>query len=344
MAFRFRLGRLFVRELAIDLGTATTIIMEEDKIVLQQPSIVAIDRRTEKVIAVGERALQMHEKTHENVKTVRPLRNGVIADFYAAQEMIRHFVTGVNSSRWLSPAWRLVISVPSSVTEVEKRAVREAAQQAGATDVFLVAQPMAAAVGLGLNVSEPVGNMVIDIGGGTTDIAIISLGGIVIDRSIRVAGDAMTTHIMEYVRANYNVLIGERSAEEIKKAVGAALKELDGTPPEPYIVTGRDLNTGVPRQVQIRYEEVAEALEQPIYQIEQAVLKALENCPPELAADLYRNGIYLTGGGSQLRGLPKRIEKLTGLKVHRASEPIYTVALGTGLILKDLENYRFLLS
>jgi rod shape-determining protein MreB len=271
------------QEIAIDLGTANTVIIHKDKVVVDEPSIIAINRRSEKVIAVGKRALQMHEKVHEDIKTTRPLKDGVIADFTAAENMIREMIKMIMPSKWFNPSWKMVISIPSSITEVEKRAVKESAEHAGAKEVYLIQEPMAAAIGMGIEVEEPVGNMVVDIGGGTTDIAIISLGGIVCDQSIRIAGDQFTGDILDFMRKQHNILIGERTAEQIKIHVGSALTELED-PPEEFAVNGRDLMTGIPKQIMVPYSEIAGALDKSIAKIEEAVLKALEITPPELSA------------------------------------------------------------
>lgn len=332
----------FTKELAIDLGTANTLIIHRDKVIIDEPSIVAIDRRTEKVIAVGKKALQMHEKSHENIKTIRPLRDGVIADFNAAEVMIREMIRMIYPNKFLTPSWKMVISIPSSITEVEKRAVRDSAEQAGAKEVYLIQEPMAAAIGIGIDIEQPVGNMVIDIGGGTTDIAVISLGGIVCDQSIRVAGDEFTADIVDYMRRQHNILIGERTAEAIKINVGAAIEELENHP-EDYAVNGRDLMTGIPKQIMVSYMEIAHALDKSIAKIEEAILKGLELTPPELSADIYRTGLYITGGGALLRGLDKRLSQKTKLPVHTADDPLRAVVVGTEIVLKNIDHYSFLM-
>jgi rod shape-determining protein MreB len=334
---------LFTQEIAIDLGTANTLIIHNDKVVVDEPSIVALDKRTEKVIAVGKRAMQMHGKVHENIKTIRPLKDGVIADFHAAEQMIREFIKMINPGRKLfTPSLRMVICIPSGITEVEKRAVRDSAEHAGAKEVYLIHEPMAAAIGIGIDVEEPVGNMIIDIGGGTSEIAVIALGGIVCDKSIRVAGDEFTSDIEEYMRRQHNILIGERSAERIKIEVGAALPELDNPPPD-IAVHGRDLMTGIPKEIYVSYSEIAHALDKSISKIEEAILSALEMTPPELSADIYRTGIYLAGGGALLRGLDKRIQQKTKLPVHLAEDPLRAVARGTGIALKNIHKFPFLI-
>ena len=331
------------QEIAIDLGTANTLIIAHDKVMVDEPSIVAIDRKTEKVIAVGKRAMQMHEKTHENIKTIRTLRDGVIADFQAAESMIRGMISMIfPKNKLFKPSLVMVICIPSGITEVEKRAVKDSAEQAGAREAYLIHEPMAAALGIGLDVQEPVGNMIIDIGGGTTEIAVVALSGIVCDQSIRVAGDEFTADIVDYMRRQHNLLIGERTAEAIKINVGSALTELDEAP-EDYQVSGRDLMTGIPKQLVVTYSEIAHSLDKSISKIEEAILKALETTPPELASDIQRNGIYLTGGGALLRGLDKRISQKTKLMVHVADDPLKAVVRGTGIALKNREQYAALL-
>lgn len=331
-------------EIAIDLGTANTLIVYNDQVVVDEPSIVAIERSTNKVLAVGKRAMQMHEKTHDNIRTIRPLKDGVIADFEAAESMIREMIKMLyDKKRWLTPSYRMVICIPSGITEVEKKAVFNSAEAAGAKERYLIYEPMAAALGIGIDVSEPVGNMVIDIGGGTTEIAVIALMGIVCDQSIRVAGDEFTHNIIDYMRREHNILIGERTAEKIKINVGAAITDLDN-PPEDYAVNGRDLLTGIPKQVSVNYAEISHCLDKSIAKIEEAVLKTLEITPPELSADIYQRGIYLTGGGALLRGLDKRIAAKTKLKVYVADDPLRAVVRGTGIALKNISRFPFLMN
>ena len=292
------LFNFFMQEIAIDLGTANTVIYYEDQVVVDEPSIVAKDRASNKTVAIGRQAQQMHGKTHENIKTVRPLKDGVIADFQSAEDMIKGMIRMIQRRRSLFNATlRMVICIPSGITEVEKRAVKDSAEHAGAKEVFLIHEPMAAAIGIGIDVEEPMGNMIIDIGGGTSEIAVIALGGIVTDKNIRVAGDEFTQDIEEYMRRQHNILVGERTAEQIKIEVGSALTELDD-PPEDYAVRGRDLMTGIPKEILVSYAEIAMALDKSISKIEEAILSCLENTPPELSADIYKTGIYLAGGGA----------------------------------------------
>lgn len=334
----------FRQEIAIDLGTANTLIIYNDKVVVDEPSIVARDIQTGKIVAIGKKAQQMHGKTHKNIETVRPLKDGVIADFEAAEQMIKGFIQMINPGRryLIPPQIRMVICIPSGITEVEKRAVRDSAEHAGARDVRLIQEPMAAAIGIGIDVEEPMGNMIIDIGGGTSEIAVIALGGIVCDRSIRTAGDDFTSDIEDYMRRQHNILIGERSAERIKIEVGSALTELENPPPD-YAVHGRDLMTGIPKEITVSYQEVAHSLDKSITKIETAILNNLEMTPPELSADIYRTGLYLAGGGSMLRGLDKRISLKTKLPVHIADDPLRAVARGTGIALKNIDRFPFLM-
>ena len=334
---------IFQKEIAIDLGTANTIIIHNDKVVVDEPSIVAIDRKTDKIIAVGKKALMMHGKTHDNIITVRPLKDGVIANFQAAEYMIREMIKLINPKKSLfPPSLKMVVCIPSGITEVEERAVRDSAEQAGAKDVRLIHEPMAAAIGIGIDVLEPNGNMIVDIGGGTSEIAVIALGGIVNNTSIRIAGDDFTADIVEYMRKHHNITIGERTAERIKIEVGAATTDLEVTP-EDYAVHGRDMLTGIPKEILVNYIEIAGALDKSISKIEAAVLNALENTPPELSADIFRTGIYLAGGGSLLRGLDQRIHLRTKLPVHIADDPLRAVARGTGIALKNFERFTFLI-
>ena len=333
----------FTQELAIDLGTANTIIIKNGKVVVDEPSVVALDKRTDKLIAVGDIARKMHGKTHPNITTIRPLRDGVIADFYAAEQMIRGMIKKVDShKRWFAPSLRVVVCIPSGSTEVEIRAVRDSAEHAGGRDVYMIYEPMAAAIGIGLDVEAPQGNMIVDIGGGTTDIAVISLGGIVSNKSIRIAGDDLTSDIQEYMGRQHNVRVGERTAEEIKIKVGSVLTELDN-PPEDFIVHGPNRMTALPMEVPVNYQEIAHCLEKSISKIEAAVLSALEQTPPELYADIVRNGVYLAGGGALLRGLDKRLTDKIGIPFHIAEDPLHSVAKGTGIALKNIDRFNFLM-
>ena len=330
-------------EIAIDLGTSNTLIIHLDKVVVDEPSIVAKDIQTNEIVAIGTRAQQMQGKTHKKIETIRPLKDGVIADFQSSEQMIRGFIKMIPRKRTLfSPALKMVICIPSGVTEVEKRAVIDSAEHAGAKEVFLIHEPMAAAIGIGIDVLEPNGNMVIDIGGGTTEIAVISLGGIVTEKSIRIAGDEFTDNIKNYMKTRHNIAIGDTTAERIKINVGSALTELD-EPPANYPVHGRDLMTGIPKEIVVTYKEIAGAMNNSIEQIEEAIMSALFKTPPELSADIYNTGLYLTGGGSMLRGLDKRISQKTKLPVYVAEDPLRAVARGTGIALKNIEKFPFLI-
>ena len=331
------------QEIAIDLGTANTIIIHNGKVVVDEPSVVTIDMKTEKLVAIGEKARQMQGKTHAYLKTIRPLRDGVIADFNAAEQMIRGMIKMINpKSKFFSPALKMVVCIPSGSTEVEIRAVRDSSEHAGGRDVYMIYEPMAAAIGIGLDVEAPEGNMVVDIGGGTTEIAVISLGGIVTNKSIRIAGDDLTNDIMEYMRHQHNIKIGERTAEEIKINVGAAISELD-EPPADYIVQGPNQMTALPIEVPVSYQEIAHCLDKSISKIETAILSALEQTPPELYADIVNRGIWLAGGGALLRGLDKRLYDKINIPFKIADDPLRAVARGTGVALKNVDKFSFLL-
>lgn len=332
------------KEIAMDLGTANTIIICDGKIVVDEPSVVALDRRTERMIAVGDKAKMMYEKTNPEIRTIRPLRDGVIADFNACEQMMRGLIKMVHSgNRLFSPSLKMVIGVPSGSTEVELRAVRDSAEHAGGREVYLIFEPMAAAIGMGLDVLAPEGNMIVDIGGGSTEIAVISLGGIVADKSLRIAGDELTADIQEYMSRQHNVKVSERMAERIKIHVGAALTDLGEDAPEDYIVHGPNRITALPMEVPVCYQEIAHCLEKTIAKIETAVLSALEETPPELYADIVKNGIWLTGGGALLRGLAKRLTDKINIEFKVAEDPLHSVAKGTGVALKNINNFAFLM-
>ena len=331
------------QELAIDLGTANTLIIYNGKVVVDEPSIVALDVHTGKVVAIGQQARQMHEKTNPNIKTIRPLKDGVIADFNAAEQMMRGMMKMVSMRNTLfSSSLRMVVCIPSGSTEVEIRAVRDSSEHVGGRDVYMIYEPMAAAIGVGIDVEAPEGNMIVDIGGGTTEIAVISLGGIVTNKSIRVAGDEFNEDIREYMGRQYNIKLGERTAELIKINVGSALNELEN-PPEDYIVHGPNRMTSLPMELPVTYQDVAHCIEKSISKIEAAVLSALDTTPPELYADIVRNGIYLTGGGALLRGLDKRLTDKIGIAFHVAEDPLLAVARGTGIALKNVDKFSFLM-
>ena len=332
------------KEIAMDLGTANTIIICDGKIVVDEPSVVALDRRTERMIAVGDKAKMMYEKTNPDIRTIRPLRDGVIADFNACEQMMRGLIKMVHSgNRLFSPSLKMVIGVPSGSTEVELRAVRDSAEHAGGREVYLIFEPMAAAIGIGLDVLAPEGNMIVDIGGGSTEIAVISLGGIVADKSLRVAGDELTSDIQEYMSRQHNVKVSERMAERIKIHVGAAMTDLGEDAPEDYVVHGPNRITALPMEVPVCYQEIAHCLEKTIAKIEAAVLSALEETPPELYADIVKNGIWLTDGGALLRGLARRLTEKINIEFHVAEDPLHSVAKGTGVALKNINNFAFLM-
>ena len=331
------------QEIAIDLGTANTIIIHNEKIVVDEPSIVAIDNSTKKLVAIGSAARQMHGKTHENIKTVRPLRDGVIADFDAAEQMIRGMIKMINpKQKMFTPALKMVVCIPSGSTEVEIRAVRDSSEHAGGRDVYMIYEPMAAALGIGLDVEAPEGNMVVDIGGGTTEIAVIALGGIVCNESIRIAGDGFTADIQAYMRHQHNIKIGERTAEDVKISVGSALPELD-EPPADFNVRGPNLMTALPTEVPVSYQEIAHCLDKSLTKVETAIMGVLEQTPPELYADIVKNGIYLAGGGALLRGLDKRLTDKINIPFIVAEDPLHAVARGTGIALKNVDRFNFLM-
>lgn len=331
------------QEIAMDLGTANTILIHNDKIVVDEPSIVALDERTGKLVAIGHEARKMHGKTHDGIKTVRPLRDGVIADFNAAELMIRGMIKMMNKRRsWFNPSLKMVICIPSGSTEVELRAVRDSSEHAGGREVYMIYEPMAAAIGIGMDVEAPQGNMIVDIGGGSTEVAVISLGGIVCNRSIRIAGDDFTEDIQEYMRRQHNIKIGDRTAEDIKINVGAAITELDN-PPSDYMVRGPHQMTALPIEIPVSYQEIALCLDKSIAKLETAIMNVLELTPPELYSDIFTKGVYLAGGGALLRGLDKRLTDKTNIPFYVAEDPLHAVARGTGIALKNVENFPFLI-
>lgn len=333
----------FTQEIAIDLGTANTIIICDDKVVVDEPSVVAINTADNKMMAVGRKAKQMTGKGGTFIRTIRPLRDGVIADFYACEMMIRGMIKMIpNRNKLFTPSLRMVVCIPSGSTEVEIRAVRDSSQHAGGRDVYMIYEPMAAAIGMGIDVESPEGCMVVDIGGGTTEIAVISLGGIVANKSIKTAGDDLNLDIVEYMSRMHNLKIDEPTAERIKIAVGSALPELEDAP-EDYIVIGPNKVTALPMQVPVSYQEIAHCLEKSIAKIENAVLQALDATPSELYADIVNRGIYLTGGGALLHGLSKRLSDKITIPFHVAEDPLHAVARGTGIALKNVNNFGFLI-
>ena len=330
------------QELAMDLGTANTVIFQDNQIVLDEPSIVAIDNNTGKCAAIGHKAKLMHERNNPTIKTVRPLRDGVIADFNAAEMMIRGFIQQVNSNKKsiFTPNLKIVVGIPSGSTEVEIRAVRDSSEHAGGKDVYLIYEPMASALGIGLDVIAPKGSMIVDIGGGTTEIAVISLGGLVVQNSIRTAGDEFTSDIQNYLRQQHNIKVGEITAEKIKIAVGAVIPELDEEP-EPCIVKGPNIMTAHPVEAAVTYQEIAHCLERSIAKIETSIMHVLEQTPPELYSDIVDNGIYLSGGGALLRGIARRFTEKVNIPFYVSEDPLHAVARGTKIALKHTD-YPFL--
>ena len=334
--FSWLLG-YFSNDIGIDLGTANTLVYVKDRgIVLREPSVVAIQQGTNRVLAVGEEAKRMLGRTPGNIVAIRPMKAGVIADFEVTEAMLRYFIRKAHNRKWVVRP-RIIISVPSGITEVEKRAVKDSATHAGAREVYLIEEPMAAAIGVGLPVQEPAGNMIVDMGGGTTEVAIISLAGIVLSRSVRVGGDEMDEAIVQYLKRVYNLMIGERTAEEIKITIGSAYPLGEEMSME---VKGRDLVAGLPKTLTITSEEIREALQEPVAAIVEAIRITLERCPPELSSDLVDRGIVLAGGTSQLRGMDKLLAEQTGLPVHVAEDPLSAVAEGTGVVLHELNFLR----
>jgi rod shape-determining protein MreB len=330
--------RFFSNDLAIDLGTANTLVFVRNQgIVVREPSVVVINKLTNRIEAVGNEAKEMLGRTPGNIESVRPMKDGVIADFDVTEKMLEHFIKKAHGGRRWGVRPRIVIGVPSEITPVEKRAVKDSAERAGASEVFLVEQAMMAAIGAGLPITEPSGNMIVDIGGGTTDVAVISLAGTVYSRSVRIAGNEMDEAIVQYLKRKYNLLIGERTAETIKMELGSAypLKE-----ERRFEIKGRDLVEGVPKTLTIVDEEIREALAEPVSTIVEAVRMALERTPPELSADIMDKGIVLSGGGALLRGLDQRLRDETGLPVVLAEDPLASVVLGTGRLLEDFNLLR----
>ncbi|NLW56371.1 MAG: rod shape-determining protein [Firmicutes bacterium] len=327
------LGR-FSRDMGIDLGTANTLVfINKQGVALQEPTVVAFDRDSEQIIAVGSEAKKMVGRTPGNIIAVRPMKDGVIADFEVTEKMLQYYIKKAGRRSLFAP--RVVVGVPSGVTEVEKRAVMDAAREAGAREVFLIEEPMAAALGAGLPIQEPTGNLIVDIGGGTTEVAVLSLGGIVTSRSIRVAGDEMNEAIIQYIKRNYNLMVGEQTAEEIKRKIGSAYPEEK----EEFVeVKGRDLVTGLPKVINLSSREVMEALSEPVMSILEAVKMTLEKTPPELAADILERGIVMSGGGSLLRGLDRLLAEETEMPVQVAEDPLTCVARGTGMALEALDD------
>ncbi len=334
------LGAPFSRDMGIDLGTANTLVYVKGKgIIIREPSVVALKNNSKEVIAVGAEAKRMIGRTPGNIVAVRPMKDGVIADFDVTEAMLRYFITRAHKrTRLVRP--RIIVCVPSGVTEVEKRAVLDAAQQAGARKAYLIEEPMAAAIGSELPVNEPVGNMIVDIGGGTTEVAVISLGGIVSSRSIRIGGDEMDESIIQYIKRKYNIMIGERTAEEIKMEIGSARPEYLS---ETMEIRGRDLVSGLPKNIEINSEEISEAISEPVQSIVEAVKITLEKTPPELSADVMDFGIVLTGGGALLHGMDTLLSEKTQIPVHIADEPLDCVAKGTGIALEEIDTLKSVL-
>ena len=335
---------MFTKDIGIDLGTANTLVyMKGRGIIMREPSVVAVETKNDKLLAVGTQAHQMEDKEPPGIRTIRPLRDGVIADFMAAEMMIRGMVKMVSSKRrWFSPSLRMVVCIPSGSTEVEMRAVRDSSEHAGGRDVYMIQEPMAAALGIGIDVEAPEGNMIVDIGGGSTEIAVISLGGIVSNKSIRIAGNDLTADIQEHMGRVHNLKVSQKMAERIKINVGSALPVLDDAP-DPYIVSGPNRMTALPMEVPVTYEEIYHCMEKTISKMEDAILAALEQTPPELYADIVKNGIYLAGGGALLRGLAKRFTDKIRIEFKIAEDPLHAVAKGTGVALKNINRFSFLI-
>lgn len=332
----------FSKDLGIDLGTANTLVYMKGKgILMTEPSVVAMQRETGKVLAVGEEAKLMIGRTPGNIVAIRPMKDGVIADFEVTHTMLRYFMRkAMKTNLNIFNRPRVVVCVPAGVTTVEERAVKEAAIQAGAKEAYLIEEPMAAAIGAGLPIHEPTGNMIVDVGGGTTDVAIISLGGIVTSKSIRIGGDEMDEAIVNYIKKAYNLMIGERSAEEIKVSIGSAITMPN---PQEYQVRGRDMVTGLPKMIEVTSKEIKEALSEPVSAIIEAIKICLEKTPPELAADIMDRGIMMAGGGSLLQGLDILVSRETGMPVHMAEEPLSAVAIGAGKALENIDTLKRLM-
>ncbi|MBR4970011.1 MAG: rod shape-determining protein [Alistipes sp.] len=331
------------QELAIDLGTANTLIVYNDEVVIDEPSVVAVNVQTGQLEALGSKAQPYIGRTNPNLRTIRPLRDGVIADFNATELMLRGMIRKIKTrNTFFSPSLKMVICIPSGSTNVEIRAVRDSAEHAGGREVAMIFEPMAAALGAGIDVEAPEGNMIIDIGGGTSEIACISLGGIVVSESINIAGDVFTTDIMEYVKQQHSVRIGERTAEDIKCKIGAAVPELEEEP-EDYVVTGPSMLTGLPQTITLSYNEIAYALDKSLVKLDAALMKVLQDMPAELYTDVVRNGIYLAGGGALIKGLDRRLSKKTGIPFHIAEDPLRAVVRGTNIALKNMNRFSFLM-
>lgn len=333
----------FQQDIAIDLGTANTIIMMNDKIIIDEPSIVAIDEKTEKLLATGTKAMQMLGKNPTGITVIRPLKDGVIADFLATELMIRSLIKTSNGKKLFTPSLKMVIGIPAGSTNVEIRAVRDSAEHSGGRDIYMIYEPMAAALGANLPINEAQGSMIVDIGGGTTEIAIISLGGIVYNRSIRTAGDEFTFDIQEYMRQVHKVKLGERSCELIKINVGAAISENLINPPCVYPIVGPHIVTSLPSNIDIHYSEIAKCLEKSLAKIETAIMDVLDNTPPELYKDICEKGIFLSGGGALLRGLDQKISDRVKIDVHIVNDPLHAVVRGTNIALKHTEKFGFLI-
>ena len=331
------------QELAIDLGTANTLIVYNDEVVVDEPSVVAVNVQTGQLEALGSKAQQYIGRVNPTLRTIRPLKDGIIADFNATELMLRGMIRKIKTHGTLfSPSLKMVICIPSGSTNVAIRAVRDSAEHAGAREVAMIFEPMAAALGAGIDVEAPEGNMIIDIGGGTSEIACISLGGIVCSESIDVAGDVYTTDIVEYVRVQHNIRIGERTAEEIKCKIGAAITDLEEAP-EDFVFTGPDITTGLPRTISLSYNEIAYALEESLAKLDAALMKVLQDMPAELYSDVVKNGIYLAGGGALIKGLDSRLYRKTGIPFHIAEDPLRAVVRGTNIALKNINHFSFLM-